>query len=251
MPTPFMHLAATHRLLHDDALPAAIRQTLTNPKHLGAYLLGNVAPDARVSGGLKREDTHFFEYAAKIDPHPYAAMMKKHPALQTATGAQQAFVCGYLAHLAMDVVWAEDMLFPLFYAQTHWADPTTRYIMLHVLLSLLDERDYQQWDAAYNSALAKAKPRHWVPFLRDDDLAAWRDLIARQITTPDSSETVAVLGARIPIGAQGLRALMDDTERLETELYAYVPQASIAAIEENMYRAMINQVLAYMSGDRT
>jgi len=248
MPTPFMHLSATHRLLQDESVPLNLRMHLKYPEHLGAYLLGNVAPDARVSGGLERANTHFFDYAETITPHAVDTMLTTHPQLRTAQGAQQAFVCGYIGHLAMDVVWAEAMLYPYFYMQKDWADTNTRYLMLHVLLCHMDERDYQQWDAGYNALLAAATPQKWLPFLGDQDLIAWRDIIARQIVSENASETLAVLGKRVPVGEAGLAAYLKDEAKLNTDLFAYVPLAAIAKVEEIMYHAMIKYVIEYLSG---
>ena len=75
MPTPFMHLRAANRFLNDAAVPREIRADLGSEANLGAFLLGNVAPDARVSGGLSRDRTHFFEYGPRVNPHPGNAIL--------------------------------------------------------------------------------------------------------------------------------------------------------------------------------
>ena len=241
-----MHLRAAHRFLHDADVPQSLRDELGSASHLGAFLLGNVAPDARVSGGLSRSETHFFEYAAKIEPNAPNAMLEAHPSLENAQGEQRAFVAGYLAHVAMDVVWAEDMLFPNFYDRHDWADEITRYNMLHVLLCHLDARDYKQWDASFPDELAAARPDGWLPFLSDDDLAKWRDLVAEQICASCESQTVEVLGKRVRIGAEGLRDILDDPAKMQSEVWDYVPMTAIKQTEDHMYRAMVAQIMQYM-----
>lgn len=251
MPTPFMHIAAAHRFLTDEAVNAKQREFLSDPAQLGAFLLGNVAPDARVSGSLDRSATHFFEYAAQIQPHAVNAMLSQHPELSyhNTADAQRAFIAGYIAHLAMDVTWSEAMLYPHFYKRPDWADPQVRYIMLHVLLCHLDERDYRQWPSDYASALASSAPHHWTAFLPDADLTLWRDLIALQICADCASQTLEILGGRVTIGQAGLADILNDTERMQAELWDYVPLEVVSEVEAAMYSAMVAQVDAYFNAD--
>jgi hypothetical protein len=82
MPTPFMHMALAHRMSIDPLVPTDIRSALQS--HWGAFLLGQIAPDARVSSGLQRAQTHFFDYGPVIDPPATRAMLTKHPDLRCA-----------------------------------------------------------------------------------------------------------------------------------------------------------------------
>lgn len=241
MPTPFMHLNAAHRWLQEA--PAEAQAAIMS--HLGAFLLGNVAPDARVSTGLSREETHFFEYAAKIEPPAKDAMFEAHPTLETAVGEQRAFVAGYIAHLAMDVVWAESMLYPNFYKKD-WLTPAMRFVHLHVLLLQLDERDYGQWPDTFAPALANAQPDHWLPFLGDADLIEWRNIIADQILPGKHSKSIEVLGTRVSVGEAGLREILADEARIQDELWANVPQGLVESVEQQMFAAMRRDLLNYL-----
>ena len=95
--------------------------------------------------------------------------MKDYPQLEQAKDQQRAFVCGYLAHLAMDVVWSDTMIFPYFYGAI-WAAPRIRYNMVHVLLCYLDQRDYRQWAPNFADALKNTVPEDWLPFLAADEV---------------------------------------------------------------------------------
>src|SRR5438876_11109177 len=119
MPTPFMHIAFAQRMIADPIVPDSVRATLH--ADWGAFLLGSIAPDARVSSGIERANTHFFEYQPVVEPSAISAMFSRfpeltHPALSDATHA--AFVAGYAGHLVMDQVWCTDFLFPVFYNGT-------------------------------------------------------------------------------------------------------------------------------------
>ncbi len=236
-----MHIRAAHRYLTDEAVPLAVREALS--AHLGPFLFGNVAPDARVSGGLARGQTHFFEYQLPI-PAPAENLFAAHPELRQAEGAQRAFVAGYIAHLAMDAVWARDMLFGHFYHQD-WESRDHGFTMLHVLLCALDAEAEGEWPAHYGPALAHAQPDDWLPFISDEGLAAWRDVIGRQVVPGGHSETVDVLGGRVSIGAAGIRDLLADEGRMAAEIWRRVPRPFIAQVEETMYAAMRQTVTEY------
>lgn len=239
-----MHLQAAHRLLNDDSVLHSSRQFLST--HLGAFLLGNIAPDARVSGGLDRANTHFFEYAPRIEPHAVEVMLTTYPELKFAEHQQRAFIAGYAAHLAMDVVWAEAMLYPFFYKRKEWADGRTRFNMLHVLLCYLDARDYRQWDDHFPAALESAFPERWIAVIPDESLVAWRNLIAHQICLECHSQTVPLLGRRIDIGEEGLRDILESDHRMQDELWQYVPRSAVSDVEIQMYDAMKLWVEKYM-----
>src|SRR5262245_53645099 len=115
MPTPFMHMALAHRLLHDSEIPENLRSIIG--MEWGAFLLGSIAPDARVTSGTQRSESHFFEYQPVVDPPPIEAMLNKYPSLRSRMLTNQqhiAFITGYAAHLKMDEVWCTEMLFPVF-----------------------------------------------------------------------------------------------------------------------------------------
>jgi hypothetical protein len=245
-----MHIRAAHRFLNDPGVPPEIRAELSQEKLLGPFLLGNVAADARVSGGLARTDTHFYDYGKKIIRPPGQNMLERHPELRIAVGEQRALVAGYIGHLAMDMVWSNDMLSPHFYAR-HWANEAIRFIMLHVLLCDLDARDYRQWPESFWESLIHAEPHHWLPFLSDSDLRTWRDLIADQFCVGCESQTLAILGKRVTIGEEGLRALLDDPAQMQTELWDHIPPALVAEVEIAMYDAMREQVLNYWGAEQS
>src|SRR5258708_27250290 len=141
MPTPFMHMALAERLIADPVLPAGVRDFLVS--NWGAFLLGSIAPDARVSSGIDRVGTHFFEYVPHIDPSAVQVMMTRHPELTRAAlteDAQRAFIAGYVAHLTMDQIWCTELLFPVF-IEGKWGERAAKNLALHLLLSHTDQRD--------------------------------------------------------------------------------------------------------------
>lgn len=243
MPTPFTHLETAQRLLDDMIVPPDIRSALA--ADLPAFLLGNIAADARTESGLKREDTHFYSYDKGIHDHPWRVMMQTHPSLETAhSPAQRAFLAGYVAHLSIDEWWSLHMLGPHF-ALREWATRPTRFMMLHVLLIFMDERDLTCLLPWQYETLIAAQPEDWTPFMSDTILGDWRDFIAKQMPPGGTSQTLQVLGSRINMKPPELRAILDSRERMNDELWANIPPALLADIEAGMYRHAREQLLVY------
>ncbi len=247
MPTPFTHLAAAQRLLTDPAVPDTQRDLLYRQR--SAFLLGNVAADARAESGAAREATHFYAYGVPMTTAPWRVMLDRFPALQHAAAAdQRAFLAGYVAHLSMDEVWTVDLLGPYF-AQGDWGEsPRQRFFYLHILLIFMDERDEQQLDGWQADTLAAAAPDGWLPFMSDTTLCDWRDLIATQLQPGGESKTLEIFGGRIGKTPQELRAVLDAPELMQRDLWTHVPPAALADIETRMYAHARAQMLTYLNG---
>lgn len=228
-----MHMAVAHRLREDEHVTGAAREQIG--AHWGAFLLGNIAADARVSSGLQRRDTHFFDYQPVLKPSPHTVMLAAHPELRVSavnSPAQAVFVAGYCAHLAMDEVWCTDVLYPLF---DDWGSPRQRFEMLHMLLGALDERDYLALPRSDFDPLFRSQPDNWLPFMSDADLVGWRNVIAEQIAPGASSRTFEIFSARIQRTASDLADFIHDAEQMQRGLWANVPRQAIEQIEAKMY----------------
>lgn len=242
-----MHMVASQRLVNDPQFPHAEFVQA----HWGEFLLGCISPDAHHRGNLTREDTHFFAYRPKVEPHAVPAMLTAHPNLVNGAiedEAQRAFVAGYLSHLEMDEVWCEDMLFPEF-IHGKWPSRETSHFMLHVILAWMDARDYLRLGLAHQSALAGAVPKHWLKFFPDEALIAWRDVVASQIQPVGTSQTVDILGKRIPQGIDGLHTILQSPERLAAELWVQITPEKMAAVETTMYERMRQTVTDYLRAE--
>ncbi|PJF24598.1 MAG: hypothetical protein CUN53_17030, partial [Phototrophicales bacterium] len=160
-----------------------------------------------------------------------------------ATGAARAFAAGYVAHLAMDEIWWLRMMRPHF-GEREWAERSQRFLMLNIILTVMDERD----EAAARrevSALRSALPAAWCPFLPDQALIAWRDLIAAQIAPGGSSRTLEILAPRVGKTELELRRMLDDAPQLEADLWAHVPRELLRTVEEAMLTHARDSLCAY------
>jgi hypothetical protein len=241
-----MHMAFAQRVIDDPAL--APYQTLIDA-HWGAFLLGNIAPDARVSSGIRRADTHFFEYAPEIDPPAMTAMLAQFPMLarnKITSDAQAVFIAGYLAHLAMDEVWCTDILYPYF--TKLWDGNFTSFTMLHICLGWLDARDRATLPTATQyPALAGATPHDWLPFIPDSALIDWREIVARQIAPEGRSETLQILGQRVKMNEAEMREFIESEKAMNDYLWHNIPREAITANDQHMYERARDNILNYLS----
>lgn len=243
MPTPFTHLEIAQRLLADETIPHPVRCALRD--ECPAFLLGSIAADARTEGGLRREDTHFYHYEQGISDHPWRVMFQQHPTLQPPhSAAQRAFLAGYVAHLSVDEIWSLNMLGPHF-AGREWAPRPTRFLMLHILLIHMDERDLHSLLPWQCSTLAQAAPDEWLPFMSDAILRDWRDFIGQQIAAEGASQTLAVFGSRINRTPEELRAILDSPEQMQHDLWQHITPELLTQVEAQMYNHACEQLRRY------
>jgi hypothetical protein len=242
MPTPFTHLQAAERLLNDADVPAPVRDYLR--QYHSAFLLGNVAADVRLPS-KERADTHFYHYNEAITERLWRVMLERYPALKQALpAAQRAFVAGYVMHLSMDEHWALAMLAPHF-VQKDWPDREEAFLMLHVVLTYMDQRDYGLLNAATRTDLLASAPQEWSPFIEDGLLVQWRDFIGKQLP-PGQSLTVQIFDERVRAVIPDYSALFVAPKALYTRLWEHIPQAVLHEIEEGMYTFARDQLVAYL-----
>jgi len=240
-----MHIAFAQRVLADPTL-GGIADLLR--AQWGAFLLGNIAPDARVSSGLRRADTHFFEYEPVIATPAIDVLLTLHPTVvRTAVrdDAQAAFLAGYVAHLALDEVWCTDILFPYF--TKLWDGNFTSFQMLHIILGWLDARDRETlWETDY-PALVSAQPTNWLPFIPDSAIAQWRDLVAAQIAPGGESKTLEILSQRIKMNEADMREFVQSERLMNDYLWRNVPPAAVEQAEAAMYARGLHNILTWFA----
>ena len=243
MPTPFTHLAVTARLLDDSSpLPGGVRAALLAERR--AFLLGNIAADARISSGLSRENTHFYVYDRPMTDHPWRVMLATFPGLQRpANAAQRAFVAGYVAHLTLDEVWSLQIVRPYF-GQGIWATPPERFFLLNALLVHMDARDYGLLEPWQRPTLLDAEPHGWLPFMTDADLRGWRDFVGLQLPREGASQTLQVIGERVGLTPAALQAFIESAERM-APLWANVPAQAVTQAEQAMEAQARADLLTY------
>ena len=245
MPTPFTHLAVAQKLLKDEIIPQEIRDDLE--VELPAFLLGNIAADARINMGGGREATHFYTYSDTIQEHPWRIMLTQNPILKhSQDSAHRAFLAGYVAHLAIDEAWHTEFTYPNFFLAKWGEDHRYVFTALHLVLIYMDSRDYNLLEAWQPETLLGANPENWLPFMPDDVLSGWRDFIGEQIATENGSQTLQVFGSRIKISPEELHKMSTTDEIMQTRLWQHIPQETLHEAEQKMYTFCREQLQIYM-----
>ncbi len=247
MPTPFTHLLIAQNLLADDMLSPLYRALLH--RQLPAFQLGSIVADARVASGVGREVTHFYAYGRPISARPWRLMLRGHPSLTEANDeAHLAFLAGYVAHLATDEAWALKMVRPQFW-ERDWlgVERRDKFLALHLILTVMDERDERLLAGWQAESLARCEPASWLPFMTDDVLRSWRDLVARQIMPAGESETLAIFGRRLKRAPAEIRAALDNPELMRMYLWRHVSPESLAAVERQAYAFTRDQLAVYLT----
>ncbi|MYD11957.1 MAG: zinc dependent phospholipase C family protein [Chloroflexi bacterium] len=246
MPTPFTHLRIAQRLLTDERLAPPGRALLRRQRP--AFQLGSIVADARVASGVGREVTHFYKYGVPITERPWRLMLRQHPSLcQARDDAHRAFLAGYVAHLAADETWALKMVRPHFWGRD-WpgVERWDKFFALHLILTVMDERDEPRLEAWQAESLARCEPSAWLPFMSDETLRGWRDLVARQIAPGGRSQTLSIFATRLKCDPAEIRAALDDPARLEASLWRHIPKALLAEVERQLYDYSRDQLAVYL-----
>lgn len=244
MPTPFTHLEVAQRLLRDEKIPQHMRDFLHD--NLAAFTLGSVAADGRVGSGAPRETTHFYAYGEPLVEHPWRVMVRENPRLMRPhSDAHRAFVAAYVAHLSMDEIWSKHMVGPHFVG-AGWGDQRFRFYMLHIILIYMDERDLAKLEDWIPESLCAAMPESWLGFMSDDDLRSWQTLIHDQIKPDGHSQTLEIFGERIGKPPEEMRAILDDPNTMQSDLWDHVSKALLGEVEAQLYAHARQQLIMYL-----
>ena len=247
MPTPFTHLKIAQDLLVDQRLPEPCRGLLLRERP--AFQLGSVAADARVATGVSRDVTHFFSYSADICERPWLVMLREHASLTPPRDeAHLAFLAGYVAHLALDEAWTLNLVRPRFRDRA-WqdADRGDKYFALHLILTVMDERDEACLEAWQADSLKRCQPREWLPFISDEVLLRWRDVVAEQIGPARHSLTLEIFAERLKTSTGRIRATLDDPAAMQHALWRHVPRGILQDVESQAYIYTREQMLLYLA----
>jgi len=239
-----MHLALAEEILRGDALPPAIRRLLLRQR--GHFLLGHTAPDVQTVSGQTREETHFYTIPRVSPPASegirpaYESLFAAHPVLARAESlppSQAAFVAGYIAHLLLDELWL-DAIFQRYFLPD-WAPWRERSFSHNVLRTWMDRQDQQRLNGSIATALRKAEPQGWLPFVSDRHLRAWRDWLVEQLGPGRSVRTAEVFARRMGVSAVEMEAVLMSPQQMETRVFRHIPRAALQSFRDTGYERSV------------
>jgi len=216
-----------------------------------AFLLGGIAPDAQTVSGQPREATHFFQVPFQDAIPASRHLFMAYPALaqpQELPPPQAAFLSGYLTHLALDELWVQAVFEPNFGSLAQWGLFIDRLYLHNALRSHLDASDHRRLLLSTAATLRAARPRDFCPFISDQHLLHWRDLIAEQLSPGQAIRTVEVFAERMGADPHTFAALLASPHEMQRRVFARLPDGAL----EQYYRdglALCQEVLQrYWSG---
>ena len=245
MPTPVTHLVIAQNILdaHPELMPKG------DSHALGAFLLGSTLADVRVLTGEPRIATHFLRLPPRRGESGIRAMLQAHPHLANLNGAgicARLMVAGYLAHLLADEIWLVRIYWPYFRSPKGTHDPD-RLLRHDLLRSVLDQQDRGVVRREFHGVLHAARCANPFPFISDDGAESWRQLVLRELQSPDSSPTFAHFASRYGLSLAEFVAMLHSPERM-AEAVDMVPTGTIGRYHEESARIGGQLVATYMAG---
>jgi hypothetical protein len=250
VPTPFYHLSLADELLQHDDLPQVASDVLTSQRC--AFFFGKTAPDVQTISGQPRPETHFYWLPLKDQVLPWKQMLKRFPELAdvSALGPERAaFTAGYLCHLQADILWIEHIFWPYFIGPSSWKKRKQEKIFIHnVLRAYLDEQILPALPNGLGTCLGRVNPDGWLPVIKNKDLLSWRDFLAEQLSPDGVTQTIEVFARRQGISAEEFSALLSSEERLEAELFSFIPRDRLVEYRVAVITGNLSLLRQYFSG---
>lgn len=244
MPTPVNHLLMARELLESGLLKGNAQNLLQT--HPGPFMLGHTAPDVQTISGQRREETHFYTLPPSREVPAYEVLLQTYPTLaQPAhlSPPHAAFLAGYMAHLLADELWWLEIFHPYFGAGADWGTWSERLFLHNVLRTWLDWQDQARLNGEEAALLAAAEPEGWLPFIRDEDLRAWRDDLVEQLQPGHRIRTAEVFAARMDVTPEEIEEAARSPERM-AYIFRHTPPERLALYRHHVLHqsaALVNR----------
>lgn len=234
MPTPFMHLHMAEQILSTMKASSNGNGRILSQlqESWPAFYMGSVAPDVNAISDIARSATHFYEMPPDPQLEAYAKMLVTYPDLACGCNLppdKAAFVAAYSAHLLLDLVWMREIVYPFFVHADQWGDRAQRRLTHFILLTYLDTLALEALPETAVSTLANAHPQQWVPFIADDLLVAWRDMLVAQLYPEAPIKTVEIYAERLGMSVEEFATNLQDAQWMAEQVFGKIPVNKVQA----------------------
>lgn len=249
MPTPFYHLSVAQSISEHPILDPKLRSFLS--EYMGAFLLGNTAPDVQVISGQDRSATHFF--SVPIPPGgqaPWKRLVDEYPQViqpEKIKPDEAAFIAGYLCHLQADWIWIREIFEPVFGPQHVWGTFSERLYLHNILRSYLDEKVIATLSTSIVSTLRKTTPQRWLSFIQDKFLMKWRDYLCDQLQSGKQVRTIEVFASRHGIDPAAFQEMISSEERMDAEVFARISRQEVDDYREGVISQNLELLEDYLN----
>jgi hypothetical protein len=197
-----------------------------------------------------RQDTHFFDLPLRsVKRTPWQQLFSAYPSLRQADRlppAQAAFLAGYLCHLQADWLWVKEIFVPVFGMHSPWGTFPQRLYLHNVLRAYQDRQILPSLTNGTSASMRQAAPVGWLPFVEDEHLRQWRDLLVSQLRPEAPSQTVEVFAARQGIPPDEFYRLLDSEEAMEREVFARVPRQTLDLYRQRLVAENLSLLEMYL-----
>ncbi len=225
--------------------------------HRGSFYLGSTAPDIRAMTKQPRELTHFAPLSVEKVGTGTETMFQMHPELNgNMTPASQAFLAGYICHLAADEIWITSVFRPNFdvsVAETRLTDNEVEANIWDRAMQLnMDRHTLPQLptEGHPKELLACSDKDVSMPFFEEGLLSEWKDRVGRfmvwEFTWDRLKNALNRLyrdDENVQRSVEGFLEGMPDT--LE-KLYEKIPEGEVSAYQERALAATVAQVKEFI-----
>ncbi len=239
MPTPFMHLQMAEAIgIHADLHPDA-RDLLA--AHRSEFYLGSVAPDVQTVSRVPRVQTHFYDLPPETDDKAYPKMLARYPRLNSKSlpPNKAVFVSAYCAHLMLDLRWYYEVLIPYFIDPPSWDDNHQRFVVHNTLLTFLDKSAANSLPSDVAQVLDSIDEGGWLPFVENEDLMKWRDILVDQLRPGAPLRTIEIYASRLYMSPEEFAANLNQPAWMDEHLFRRVP---VPAVKEMLASAVPESV---------
>ena len=246
MPTPVNHLVMAQEIRADERLAALARRALE--ANWGPFLLGNAAPDAQTVSHQPRRETHFYDIPPSDETSAHRAFLAAYPNLAPAPALASdhaAFVAGYLAHLVADEAWWRQIFNPFFGVDADWGEWRERIFLHNVLRTHLDRVDQTRLNGNVVAALRRAEPHQWLPFVTDDVLTTWRDLIVAQLLPGEHVRTAEVFAERMHVSPEEVEEALASRDQM-ARIFEHASRVDLMCYRSGVLRRSIDLINTYL-----
>lgn len=234
-------------LLESGLLEGSARRLLL--AHPGPFMLGHTAPDVQTVSGQRREETHFYTLPPSWETPAHETLLQTYPDLAHPARLRPphaAFLAGYLAHLLADELWWWEIFHPFFGAGADWGSWGERLFLHNVLRTWLDWQDQARLNGEEAALLASVEPDGWLPFIRDEDLRAWRDDLVEQLQPGHRIRTAEVFAARMEVTAEEIEEAARSPERM-AYIFSHAPLERLVAYRSHVLHRSAELVNRYLN----
>ena len=249
VPTPFYHLFLVNELLSKPDLPDRVQSQLE--PYRDVFSLGCVAPDVQTVSRQSRDATHFFKLPYQDGAiFPWERMLASHPSLARSSmlsPEQAAFIAGYLCHLQADWLWILEIFIPIFGPAGEWESYPRRLCLHNVLRAYLDEQILPSLPSGLGEELAGIGIKSWLPFVEEQHLRAWRNILVEQLQPAAPSRTVEIFASRDGISPDEFHRILGSEALIEKEIFTQLPRQRLQTYLQLICSANQRLLAAYLA----